>query len=115
MLRFLRFIEASGAGTLTEIDAAGRLERFRAEAATEGDMPLADLSFDTISSTGPNGAINHYRVTERTNRRLEPGELYLVDSGAQYRDGTTDITRTLLIGERRRIAWPCTATVSLVS
>ena len=62
-------------------------------------MPLADISFESISSTGPNGAINHYRVTERTNRRLEAGELYLIDSGGQYRDGTTDITRTLLIGE----------------
>jgi Xaa-Pro aminopeptidase len=99
MLRFLRFMETAEPGTLTEIDAARRLEQFRADTAAEGDIPLADLSFDTISSTGPNGAITHYRVTERTNRQLEPGDLYLVDSGAQYRDGTTDITRTLLIGE----------------
>jgi Xaa-Pro aminopeptidase len=97
--RFLRFIEASPAGSLTEIDAAKKLEELRAATAAEGDVPLADLSFDSISSTGPNAAINHYRVTERTNRRLEAGELYLIDSGAQYRDGTTDITRTLLIGE----------------
>ncbi|MDQ3559778.1 MAG: aminopeptidase P family protein, partial [Pseudomonadota bacterium] len=101
MLRFLRFIESSGPGSLTEIDAAKQLERFRSDTAAETDMPLADLSFETISSTGPNGAINHYRVTERSNRRLEAGELYLVDSGAQYRDGTTDITRTLLIGDAR--------------
>ena len=98
MLRFLRFIETSAPGTLTEIDAAKKLEALRADTAAEGDMPLADISFESISSTGPNGAINHYRVTERTNRRLEDGELYLIDSGGQYRDGTTDITRTLPIG-----------------
>jgi Xaa-Pro aminopeptidase len=62
-------------------------------------MPLRDLSFDTISGAGPNGAIIHYRVTTATNRTLGPGELYLVDSGAQYQDGTTDITRTLPVGE----------------
>lgn len=98
MARFLRFIETSPPGTLTEIDAAKKLETLRAETAAEGGMPLADLSFESISSTGPNGAINHYRVTERTNRRLEGGELYLIDSGGQYRDGTTDITRTVPIG-----------------
>ncbi len=98
MLRFLRFIEGSAPGSLTEIDAAKKLEALRTETAAEGDMPLADISFESISSTGPNGAINHYRVTERTNRRLEDGELYLIDSGGQYRDGTTDITRTLPIG-----------------
>lgn len=102
MARFLRFIEASAAGTLTEIDAAKALEKFRIDTAAEGDVPLADTSFESISSTGPNGAINHYRVTERTNRRLENGELYLIDSGGQYRDGTTDVTRTLLIGEAPR-------------
>ncbi|HEX9906612.1 MAG TPA: aminopeptidase P family protein [Propylenella sp.] len=96
--RFLRFIESSPPGTLTEIDAARRIEELRVETAAEGDVPVADLSFDSISSTGPNAAINHYRVTERTNRRLEDGDLYLIDSGAQYRDGTTDITRTVLVG-----------------
>jgi Xaa-Pro aminopeptidase len=98
MLRFLRFIETSTPGTLTEIDAAKKLEAFRAETAAEDAMPLADLSFESISSTGPNGAINHYRVTERTNRQLADGDLYLIDSGGQYRDGTTDITRTVPIG-----------------
>jgi Xaa-Pro aminopeptidase len=97
--RFLRFIELQAPGTLTEIDAAKQLEQFRSETAAEGDVPLADLSFDAISSTGPNGALNHYHVTERTNRTLQSGELYLIDSGGQYQDGTTDITRTLLIGE----------------
>src|SRR5690606_23800498 len=57
------------------------------------------ISFDTISGAGPNGAIIHYRVNTDTNRTLEDGELYLVDSGAQYRDGTTDITRTVPIGK----------------
>jgi Xaa-Pro aminopeptidase len=102
MARFLHFIETSAPGSLTEIDAAKKLEAFRAETAAEGDEPLADLSFDAISSTGPNGAINHYHVTERTNRRIESGDLYLIDSGGQYRDGTTDVTRTVLIGEPSR-------------
>src|SRR6185437_9860933 len=56
------------------------------------------ISFDTISGAGANGAIVHYRVTTATNRKLAPGELYLVDSGGQYLDGTTDITRTIAIG-----------------
>jgi Xaa-Pro aminopeptidase len=100
--RFLRFVETSAAGSLTEIEAAKKLEALRTETAAEAGTPLTDLSFDAISSTGPNGAINHYRVTERTNRRLEAGELYLIDSGGQYRDGTTDITRTVLIGDAPR-------------
>jgi Xaa-Pro aminopeptidase len=99
MLRFLRFVETSAAGTLTEIDAAMKLEALRKGTAAEDGVPLDDISFDTISSSGPNGAINHYRVTERTNRRLEAGDLYLIDSGGQYRDGTTDITRTVPIGD----------------
>ena len=63
---------------------------------------LKEISFDTISGAGPNGAIVHYRVTTATNRKLGSGELYLVDSGAQYLDGTTDITRTVAIGEPTR-------------
>ena len=98
MLRFLRLVETSPAGTLTEIDAAKALEALRVETAAEDGMPLDDISFDAISSTGPNGAINHYRVTERTNRKLAAGDLYLIDSGGQYRDGTTDITRTVPVG-----------------
>jgi Xaa-Pro aminopeptidase len=97
--RFLRFIESAPVGTLTEIDAAKRLEELRKETAAEGDMPLEDISFEAISSTGPNAALNHYRVTEGTNLPLQSGELYLIDSGGQYRDGTTDITRTVVIGE----------------
>ena len=93
--RFLAWLdrEAPG-GQLDEISVARKLEEFRAETHA-----LKDISFDTISGAGPNGAIVHYRVTEATNRKLNPGELYLVDSGAQYQDGTTDITRTIAIGE----------------
>ncbi len=92
--RFLAWLAQHGAtGTLTEIDAAERLAQFRRE-----NELFRDFSFDTISGAGPNGAIVHYRVTPETNRRIQPGELYLIDSGAQYLDGTTDITRTVAIG-----------------
>ena len=65
-------------------------------------MPLRDISFDTISGAGPNGAIMHYRVSRGTNRKLQAGELFLLDSGAQYQDGTTDITRTVAVGAADR-------------
>jgi Xaa-Pro aminopeptidase len=92
--RFLHWLTEQGpSGTVDEIGAAEQLHQFRRET---GD--LRDLSFDTISGAGPNGAIVHYRVSEETNRRLEPGSVYLVDSGGQYPDGTTDITRTVWIG-----------------
>ena len=93
--RFLRWVaEEAPAGGVTEIGAAEALEAFRVETGA-----LRDLSFPTISGSGPNGAIVHYRVTRATDRALGTGELYLVDSGAQYQDGTTDITRTVAIGE----------------
>ncbi|MFO1148192.1 MAG: aminopeptidase P family protein [Alsobacter sp.] len=79
-------------GHLTEIDAAVKLEAFRSETGL-----LMDVSFPSIAGAGPNAAIPHYRVTEASNRRLEPG-IFLIDSGAQYRDGTTDITRTIAVG-----------------
>ncbi len=92
--RFLHWLSVEGPkGTVDELSAAARLHEFRKDT---GD--LRDLSFDTISGAGPNGAIVHYRVSEETNRRLEPGSVYLVDSGGQYADGTTDITRTVWIG-----------------
>jgi Xaa-Pro aminopeptidase len=81
-------------GQLTEIDAVEALETFRRETGV-----LRDVSFPTISGAGPNGAIVHYRVTRKTNRKIVPGELFLVDSGAQYQDGTTDITRTAIVGD----------------
>ncbi|MDQ3478084.1 MAG: aminopeptidase P family protein [Pseudomonadota bacterium] len=93
--RFLKWIddEAPG-GEVDELIASDRLHALRAE-----NEELRDLSFDTISGAGPNGAIVHYRSSEATNRKLQAGELYLVDSGGQYVDGTTDITRTVPIGE----------------
>ncbi|WP_340313556.1 aminopeptidase P family protein [Rhizorhabdus argentea] len=92
--RFLHWlsVEAPGGG-LDELTASDRLQAFRAETGL-----LKDLSFDTISGAGPNGAVVHYRASKETNRRLEPGSLYLVDSGGQYQDGTTDVTRTVAIG-----------------
>lgn len=92
--RFLAwFADRAPTGDLTEIEAADKLAAFR----DEGDL-IRDLSFDTISGSGPNGAIVHYKVSSETDRRMKPGELFLVDSGAQYLDGTTDITRTIAIG-----------------
>lgn len=76
-----------------------QLEACRRKTGERLQMPLMDISFETISGSGPNGAIIHYRVNTRTNRSLKNGELYLVDSGAQFQDGTTDITRTIAIGD----------------
>jgi Xaa-Pro aminopeptidase len=80
-------------GKIDEISACTKLEEFR-----QATGALKDLSFDSISGAGPNGAIVHYRVSKKTNRRLARGSLFLIDSGAQYLDGTTDITRTIAIG-----------------
>jgi len=95
---FLAWYDDQPAGSLTEIAAADQLEKARISTGEMMQMPLLDISFDTISSTGPNGAINHYRVNHETNRTLKEGELFLLDSGGQYMDGTTDITRTLPVG-----------------
>lgn len=96
MTTFLAWLDDQPGGSIDEITAAKKLEQFRTEMA--GNMPLRDISFDTISGSGPNGAIVHYRVNENTNRTLQDGELYLTDSGGQYDDGTTDITRTIAVG-----------------
>jgi len=94
LARFLAFIDQEAPrGTLTEIDAVEALETFRRDTGA-----LKDVSFPTISGTGPNGAIVHYRVTRHSNRRIAMGDLLLIDSGAQYQDGTTDVTRTVPIG-----------------
>jgi Xaa-Pro aminopeptidase len=96
--RFLHWIATQAQdGTVDEIEAAKKLESLRAETGK-----LLDLSFDSISGAGSNGAIVHYKVSTQTARKLVPGELFLIDSGGQYRDGTTDITRTLPIGEPTR-------------
>ena len=92
--RFLRWLDDEAPkGELTEIDIARRLEAER-----RATNQLLDISFDTISGSGPNAALPHYRVSRDSNRTLNPGELMLVDSGGQYRDGTTDITRTMATG-----------------
>ena len=99
IVRFLHWLDRQPAGSVDEIAAVTALEGFRRRVGEETQMKLRDISFDTISGSGPNGAIVHYRVTTGSNRKLEAGELYLVDSGGQYQDGTTDITRTVTIGE----------------
>jgi Xaa-Pro aminopeptidase len=94
MVRFLAWFErAAPGGQLTEIEAVKALETFRRDTGL-----LKEISFPTIAGAGPDGAIVHYRVTTATDRLIAPGELFLVDSGAQYEDGTTDITRTLAVG-----------------
>jgi len=95
LTRFLGWLaEEAPRDTVTETAAAAKLESFR-----RANDEFQGLSFPTISGAGAHGAIVHYRVTDRTNCRLEPGTLYLVDSGAQYQDGTTDVTRTVAIGK----------------
>ncbi|SNS61586.1 aminopeptidase P family protein [Antarctobacter heliothermus] len=93
MVRFLAWLDAQAPGSLTEIGVVKRLEEER-----RATNALRDISFETISGSGPNGAIVHYRVTDNTDRPVGDGELLLVDSGGQYVDGTTDITRTIAIG-----------------
>jgi Xaa-Pro aminopeptidase len=94
MAEFLAWLDAEApGGGLTEIDVVRRLEGFRRATGA-----LRDIAFETICGAGPNGAIVHYRVSEATNRRVAPGELLLVDSGGQYADGTTDVTRTVAVG-----------------
>jgi Xaa-Pro aminopeptidase len=95
LVRFLAWVDHEAlSGRLTEIDTVEALETFRRDTGA-----LKDVSFPTIAGTGPNGAIVHYRVTRKSNRRIARGDLLLIDSGAQYEDGTTDVTRTIAIGE----------------
>lgn len=99
MVSFLKWLEdtalprARAGNPLTEADIAQRLLQFR-----QGGDYFSDLSFDTICAAGPHGAICHYRVTAQSNRPVGEGDVLLIDSGAQYRDGTTDLTRTVMIG-----------------
>lgn len=95
VVEFLTWLDATApTGGLTEIDVATELEVCR-----RATNKLKDISFETIAGTGPNGAIVHYRVNRQSNRKLAQGDLLLIDSGAQYVDGTTDITRTVAIGK----------------
>ncbi|MGI9392013.1 MAG: M24 family metallopeptidase [Parvibaculales bacterium] len=92
-VRFLYWLEKNWRKT-SELEAAQKLEALRRQ-----EKALMDLSFETISASGANGAIIHYRVNKKSNRKLKAGELYLCDSGGQYRQGTTDITRTITLGK----------------
>ncbi|KQN28896.1 aminopeptidase P family protein [Sphingomonas sp. Leaf38] len=95
LARFLRWVETDCVkGGQTELSAAAKLLAFREETGV-----LKDTSFDTISATGPHGAIPHYHVNEESSAPIEPGQLYLIDSGGQYADGTTDVTRVMPIGD----------------
>ena len=95
LIRFLHWLDTEAqSGRYDEIQAAQTLESFRRETGE-----LRDLSFESISGAGANGAVVHYRVNTDTVQRLEPGTLFLIDSGGQYVDGTTDVTRTVPIGE----------------
>lgn len=103
VVEFLHWLDdRAPQGDLTEIDVVVALEGFR-----RATNALHDISFDTICGAGPNGAIMHYRVTEGSNRAVQPNELLLVDSGAQYQDGTTDITRTVAVGDPGEEARAC--------
>ena len=93
--RFLAWFDREAPrGKLSEIEAVAALESFRRDTGL-----LKDISFPTIAGAGPDGAIVHYRVTTQSNRVVAPGELFLIDSGGQYEDGTTDVTRTIAVGE----------------
>jgi Xaa-Pro aminopeptidase len=95
LTRFLAWFarEAPG-GHLTEIEAAQALEGYR-----KATGALTDLSFDSISGAAPHAALPHYHVTRSSNRRINPNEIFLIDSGGQYPDGTTDVTRTVIVGK----------------
>lgn len=97
--KLLYWLDHQATGKVDEIAVVTKLEECRRVTGEETQMPLRDVSFDTISGAGPNGAIMHYRVSRATSRVLGDGELFLLDSGAQYQDGTTDITRTVPVGK----------------
>ncbi len=98
MVSFIYWLKSQTPETLDEISVAKKLEATRAEYGAKHQNPLKDISFDTISGSGPHAAIIHYRVDEDSNRKLQSGEMILVDSGGQYECGTTDITRTISLG-----------------
>lgn len=96
---FLAWLDGQDVGSLTEIKVVEQLEAIRVSIGESMQMPLKEVSFGTICGAGPNAALPHYRVTEESNRNVAGGELLLVDSGGQYFDGTTDVTRTVAIGQ----------------
>jgi Xaa-Pro aminopeptidase len=97
--KLLCWLDNQAPDSLDEISVVTKLEEMRRVTGDETQMPLREVSFATIAGAGPNGAIMHYRVSQATNRPLKDGELFLLDSGGQYQDGTTDITRTVPIGQ----------------
>ena len=99
VVEFLHWLDQQPTGSVTEIGSVHALEAARVRVGERMQNPLKDISFDTISGAGEHAAIMHYRVTTETDRPLKDGELFLIDSGAQYINGTTDITRTVAIGE----------------
>ncbi|WP_320200453.1 aminopeptidase P family protein [Agrobacterium sp. rho-13.3] len=98
MVEYLAWLDAQTPGSITEIQAVKVLEAARVRVGQATQNPLKDVSFDSISGAGENAAIMHYRVTTDSDRALNDGEMFLIDSGAQYVNGTTDITRTVAIG-----------------
>jgi Xaa-Pro aminopeptidase len=98
MAEFLCWLDRQTPSSISEIDAVEALEAARARVGQAMQNPLKDVSFDTISGAGEHGAVIHYRVTRQSDRKLLPGDLFLIDSGAQYINGTTDITRTVAVG-----------------
>ncbi len=98
MVEFLAWLDQTEPGTVTEIAVTKQLEATRRTVGERLQNPLKDISFDTIAGAGDHAAIMHYRVTTESDRTIEPGTLFLIDSGAQYINGTTDITRTVAIG-----------------
>ncbi len=94
MAKFLHWFDENSMSGIDEITVCKTLESFRKQS-----NELTDLSFDSISGAGSNGAIVHYRVNNQTNKKIEPNSLFLIDSGGQYKSGTTDITRTIAVGE----------------
>ena len=98
MVEFLAWLDGTTPGTQTEMAVTKKLEAVRASVGERHQNPLKDVSFDTIAGAGAHAAIMHYRVTTATDTAIEAGTMFLIDSGAQYINGTTDITRTVAIG-----------------
>lgn len=98
MVEFLAWLDGTAPGSQTEIAVTKKLEEVRRSVGERQQNPLKDISFDTIAGAGAHAAIMHYRVTTETDATIEPGTMFLIDSGAQYINGTTDITRTVAVG-----------------
>ena len=98
MVEFLAWLDSTTPGTQTEIGVTKKLEEVRRSVGERQQNPLKDISFDSIAGAGAHAAIMHYRVTTDTDATIEPGTMFLIDSGAQYTNGTTDITRTVAVG-----------------